>query len=52
MQDPIPKITKAKGAGGIAQAVECLPCKVQEPEFSPSSSTKNRQKKERKFLYS
>jgi hypothetical protein len=26
-QDPISKITKAKGAGGMAQAVECLPYK-------------------------
>jgi hypothetical protein len=25
--DPISKITRAKRAGGVTQAVECLPCK-------------------------
>jgi signal recognition particle GTPase len=42
MQDLVQKIIKAKRAGGMAQVVECLPCK-----HKALSSNSNTTKKER-----
>jgi hypothetical protein len=47
LQDPICKVTRAKWAGGVAQATECLLCKS-ETLSSKSNPTKRRKKKERK----
>jgi hypothetical protein len=38
-QDPISKITRAKKAGGMAQAGECLPSKCESPSSNTSTST-------------
>jgi hypothetical protein len=53
-RDPISKITRAKWTGGVAQAVECMLCKHETLNSSPSPTGKKRKKKEKrkKPLYS
>jgi hypothetical protein len=46
-QDSISKITRSKWAGGVAQSVEYLLCKVWSPEFK-TQSHKKKGRKERK----
>jgi hypothetical protein len=43
-QDPIPKTTRAKRAGRMAQMVECLPSKREALNSNPST-TKTKQNK-------
>jgi hypothetical protein len=43
MQDSIPKITKAKRAGGMTQVVEHLPSKHKAPSSNPSTTKRKRQ---------
>jgi hypothetical protein len=38
LQDPISKITKAKGTGGVAQAAEHMLCKCEALSSNPSST--------------
>jgi hypothetical protein len=45
-KSPSPKTTRAKWAGGMAQAVECLLCKCK--ALSSNSRTKKKKKKGRK----
>jgi hypothetical protein len=40
MRDHISKVTKAKRAGGMAQAVESLPSKLKPLSSNPSSAKK------------
>jgi hypothetical protein len=40
MQDPISKISRAKWTGDIAQAVECLFCKLKALNSNPNSTKK------------
>jgi hypothetical protein len=41
-QDPISKITRMKGAGGMAQVVESLPSKSKALSFNPSSAQRKK----------
>jgi hypothetical protein len=43
LQHAISKINRKKWTGGVAQAVECMLCQVQSPEFKPQSHQKNKQ---------
>jgi hypothetical protein len=45
-QDPIPKITKAKRAVGVAQVVKCLPSKQEALTAIPSSTRRKKKRKE------
>jgi hypothetical protein len=45
-QEPISKITRAKMAGGMAQAVECLLANTKTLSSNPSISKKQNKKKE------
>jgi hypothetical protein len=36
-QNPISKITRAKGARGMIKVVECLPKQLRSPEFKPQN---------------
>jgi hypothetical protein len=45
---PSPKQTKQKWTGGVAQAVECLLCKVQNFEFKSQSHQKKEEEERRR----
>jgi hypothetical protein len=45
LRDPISKRTRAKWAGGVAQAVECLLCKYEVLRSNPCPTKKKRKKK-------
>jgi hypothetical protein len=47
-KSPSPKTTRAKWAGGMAQAVECLLCKCK--ALSSNSRTKKKKKKRKKKI--
>jgi hypothetical protein len=48
LRDPISKITRAKRTGGVAQVIECLPCKHKALNSNPVQPKEKKIKKERK----